>query len=103
MMENLRATDPEFMERFEHFAFDEAVNEPGQELEPVTRHMAILAALLGCQGMDAFREELPAALDAGVTPVMAKEIIYQAVDYLGIGRVLPFLKAANEILTRRGV
>ena len=103
MMENLRATDPEFMERFEHFAFDEAVNEPGQELEPVTRHMAILAALLGCQGMDAFREELPAALDAGVTPVMAKEIVYQAVDYLGIGRVLPFLKAANEILTRRGV
>ena len=103
MMENLRAADPEFMERFEHFAFDEAVNEPGQELEPVTRHMAILAALLGCQGMDAFREELPAALDAGVTPVMAKEIVYQAVDYLGIGRVLPILKAANEILTRRGV
>lgn len=103
MLENLRATDPEFMERLEHFAFDEVVNEPGQELTPVTRHMAILAALLGCQGIDAFREELPAALDAGVTPVMAKELVYQAVDYLGIGRVLPFLKAANEILTQRGV
>ncbi len=68
MMNNYRATDPEFMERFEHFAFDEVVNEPGQELEPVTRHMAILASLLGCQGIDAFREELPDALDAGVTP-----------------------------------
>ena len=103
MMNSYRTTDPEFMERFEHFAFDEAVNEPGQELEPVTRHMAILAALLGCQGIDAFREELPDALNAGVTPVMVKEIVYQAVDYLGIGRVLPFLEAANEILTQRGV
>ena len=46
---------------------------------------------------------LPAALDAGVTPVMVKEIVYQAVVYLGIGRVLPFLKCTNEILTQRGV
>mgnify|MGYP000234784995 CR=1 FL=1 len=34
---------------------------------------------------------------------MLKEVIYQAVDYLGIGRVRPFLDAANEILTSRGV
>ena len=51
MMNNYRATDPEFMERFEHFAFDEVVNEPGQELEPVTRHMAILASLLAAKGL----------------------------------------------------
>ena len=103
MMKNYWETDPEFMERFDHFAFDEVVNEKDQSLEPITRHMAILATLLGCQGIDAFKEELPDALDAGVTPVMAKEIVYQATDYLGIGRVLPFLKATNEILTNRGV
>ena len=97
MMEYLRETDPEFMERFEHFAFDEAVNESGQELDPVERHMAILATLLGCQGKELFKEELPAAIDAGVTPVMAKEIVYQAVDYLGIGRVRPFLDITNEV------
>ena len=102
MMENYYQTDPEFMERFAHFAFDEVVNEPGQELDPVTRHMAILATLLGCQGLDAFRELLPAALEAGVTPVMVKEIVYQAVDYLGIGRVLPFLQATNELLDPAG-
>ncbi len=100
---NFYETDPEFMERLEHFAFDEVVNEEGQQLDETTRHMAILAALLGCQGIDAFRLELPRALDAGVTPVMAKEIVYQAVDYLGIGRVLPFLTAVSEILTERGV
>ena len=102
-MINYHETDPEFMERFEHFAFDEVINEPGQQLDDVTRHMAILATLLGCQGTDMFRQALPCALDAGVTPVMAKEIVYQAVDYLGIGRVFPFLRITNEVLTDRGV
>ena len=103
MMKNYRETDPEFVERVEHFAFDEVVNEPGQQLDEVTRHMVILATLLGCQGTDVFRQELPQALDAGVTPVMAKEIVYQAVDYLGMGRVLPFLDITNEVLTARGM
>lgn len=103
MRRDLRETDPEFMERLEQFAFSEVVNEEGQQLEETTRHMAILAALLGCQGIEEFKLVLPRALDSGVTPVMAKEIIYQAVDYLGIGRVLPFLDAANEILTERGI
>lgn len=102
-MKNYRETDPEFAERFEQFAFEEVVNEPGQQLDEVTRHMAILAALLGCQGTEAFRLELPCALDAGITPVMAKEIVYQAVDYLGIGRVMPFLDITNEVLSSRGV
>lgn len=100
---NYRETDPEFAERFEHFAFEEVVNEEGQQLDDMTRNMAILAALLGCQGVDEFRLALPRALDQGLTPVMVKEIVYQAVDYLGIGRVLPFLNATNEILTERGV
>ena len=102
-MFDFRKNDPEFAERFEHFALEEVVNEPGQQLDPVTRHLAILATLLGCQGIDAFREELPVALDAGVTPVMAKEVVYQGVDYLGIGRVFPFLQAANEIFQERGI
>lgn len=102
-MKNYRETDPEFAERFEQFAFDEVVNEPGQQLDEVTRHMAILATLLGCQGTEAFHLELPCALDAGITPVMAKEIVYQAVDYLGIGRVLPFLDITNEVLSSRGI
>lgn len=102
-MSSYYETDPEFMERFEHFAFDEVVNEEGQQLDDITRHMAITATLLGCQGIDEFRLEVPRALDAGLSPVMLKEVIYQAVDYLGIGRVRPFLDAANEILTSRGV
>ena len=97
----LAETDPEFVERFSNFAFDEVVNSG--ELDGKTRFLAILATLLGCQGIDGFRVMLPAALNFGVTPVEAKEVVYQAVAYLGIGRVLPFLNAANEIFRARGV
>jgi 4-carboxymuconolactone decarboxylase len=94
-------TDPEFIERFDNFAFDEVVNQ--DDLDDRTRMMAILATLLGCQGIDEYRAMLPAALNFGVTPVEVKEIVYQAVAYLGIGRVFPFLKATNEILEARGI
>ena len=96
-------TDPEFIERFDNFVFDEVINQPGQGLDDKTRFLAILAALLGCQGIDEFRCLLPAALNFGVTPVEVKEVVYQAVAYLGIGRVFPFLKVTNEVLEARGV
>ena len=96
----LQKTDPEFMERLRHFAFDEVVKEENQQLDAPTRYLAILAALIGCGGVDAFREMLPAALENSVTPVMVKETIYQAADYLGYGRMLPFLNATNEIFAQ---
>jgi len=96
-------TDPEFIERFDNFAFDEVINQPGQGLDDKTRFLAILATLLGCQGIDEYEAMLPAALNFGVTPVEVKETVYQAVAYLGIGRVRPFLKVTNQVLTDRGV
>ena len=59
----LLETDPEFMERFEHFAFSEVVNET--KLDDKIGFMAVLAALLGCQGEEAFRELLSAAVNIG--------------------------------------
>lgn len=103
---NFGETDPEFVEFFSSFAFDEVVNMPdigGMEVDGRTRHMAILATLLGCQGIDEFKAMLPAAMNFGVTPVEIKEITYQAVAYLGIGRVFPFLKAVNEFLESKGI
>lgn len=97
----LLETDPEFIERFDNFAFDEVVNS--DDLDDRTRMTAILAALIGCQGIDEDRAMLPAAFNFGVAPVEAKEIVYQAAAYLGIGRVFPFLKATNEVLAARGI
>ena len=63
-----RRLDPEFSERMEAF-LQEVRSEPGQELPARTRSLAVLAALLGCQGLDEFRRALPEALEAGLAPV----------------------------------
>lgn len=105
-MENrlgLQNTDPEFSERAEYFAFDEVVNEPGMELDEKTRNIAILAALMGSQAIELYKVVLDQALEGAVTPVEAKEIAYQACDYLGLGKAYPFIQAVNEVLEKKGI
>lgn len=48
-------TDAQFMERFENFAFKEVVEEESVALETNTRYLAILASLVGSQGLDAYK------------------------------------------------
>lgn len=99
----LYKNDPEFMERFEYFAENEVIHEPGQELDETTRYLTILASLLGCQGQEAFKWVVSKALDANIDPVMIKEVVYQSCDYLGFGKTLPFLGLLNEELTKRSI
>ena len=94
-------TDPEFIDLFDNFAFDEVVQS--DDLDDVTRFMIILAYLLGCQGLDAFEQMAQAALNFGMRPAQLREVVYQATAYLGMGRVLPFIKAMDEILAQRGI
>ena len=100
---NLHKTDPEFLERFAYFAFDEVKNEENQQLDEKTRYLVILSTLIGCGGVEAYKEMLSKALENGITPIAAKEIVYQATDYLGYGRMLSFLNVTNEVLMARGV
>lgn len=97
----LAVTDPELIEVFDNFAFDEVLRHSRLDLR--TRLMVQLAALIGCQALSEYRVMLGAALTAGVTPVEAREIVYQAVLYAGMGKVFDFLHATNEILSGRGV
>lgn len=94
-------TDPEFIERFDNFTFDEVVNH--SQLDEKTWWLAILSTLIGCQGIDEYKALLPTSFHFGLTPVEVKEMVYQATAYLGIGRVFPFLKATNEIFTELGI
>ena len=97
----LSRTDPDLVEYFDNFAFDEVVSHT--RLAPRLRLMVQLAALIGCQGRAEYEVILGAALANGVTPTEAKEIVYHAVAYLGVGRVLDFLTITNDVLTERGV
>lgn len=56
-------TDPEVIERFDNFAFDEVIAQVN--LGDETRYLGWLATLLGCQGIDEYRAMLPAALRCG--------------------------------------
>ncbi|WP_080800571.1 carboxymuconolactone decarboxylase family protein [Arabiibacter massiliensis] len=95
----LSSTDPEFVEHYDRFAF--GVVPASDDLDDRTRLMAIMAALIGCQGLDMFKAMTKGALNVGVTPVEAKEIVYQSTAYVGMGRMLPYLYAVNELLDHR--
>jgi len=65
--------------------------------------MVQLAAIIASHAVNEFGAMLGAALTVGVTPVEIKEILYQAVPYIGMARVFDFLQVTNDILVQRGV
>ncbi len=97
----LKVTDPELIEVFDNLAFDEVLRYGG--LDSRTRLMVQLAAIIASQAVNEYRAMLGAALNVGVAPVEVKEIVYQAVPYVGLAKVFDFLHATNEVLTERGV
>jgi len=96
----LAVTDPELIETFDNFAFDEVLRHGNLDVR--TRLMVQLAAMIACQALREYRVMAGAALTVGVTPVEIKEILYQAVPYVGMAKVFDFIHATNEVLTERG-
>src|SRR5512136_808384 len=97
----LMVTDPELIEVFDNFAFDEVLGYGS--LDTRTRLMVILASMIASQAVAEYRVMLGGALNVGVTPVEVKEIVYQAVPYVGMAKVYDFILATNEILESRGI
>jgi 4-carboxymuconolactone decarboxylase len=97
----LSVTDPELIEVYDNVAFDEILRH--SSLDPRTRLMVQLASLIACQALSEYRVMLGAALTVGVTPVEVKEIVYQAVPYVGMAKVFDFIHTTNDVLTERGV
>lgn len=95
-LSTLARTDPEFIEIFDNVAFDEVLSYG--LLDARTRLMTQLAAIIACQALSVFRTLAVAALDIGVSPVEMKEIVYQAVPYVGLGFV-PFSPLGKGFLT----
>ncbi len=97
----LDATDPELAAIFRNFAAGE-VQRYGN-LDVKTRMMVTLASNLASQAQAQYRITLNDALDAGITPVEIKEILYQAVPYAGMGKAMDFIGITNEVLREHGV
>lgn len=97
----LKVTDPELIEVFDNFAFDEVIAL--SKLDTKTRVMLILASIIGSQALSEYKIMAGAALNVGVTPVELKEIVYQSVAYVGMAKAFDFVHATNEVLTGRGI
>jgi len=97
----LQVTDPELVEIFDNWAFDEVMRDA--PLEAKVRLMVQLAAIIACQANNEYRVMLGAALEVGVTPVQIKEIVYQAVPYVGMAKVFDFIHTTNDVLKSRGI
>jgi 4-carboxymuconolactone decarboxylase len=97
----LKVTDPELIDVFDNFAFDEVLSYGN--LDTKTRLMVILASLIAQQTLSEYKVMLVGALNVGVTPVEVKEIVYQSVPYVGIAKAFDFIHATNVILESRGI
>ncbi len=65
--------------------------------------MVILSSLIACQALAEYKVMLGGALNMGFTPLEVKEIVYQAVPYVGMAKVVDFIHATNEVLEGRGI
>jgi 4-carboxymuconolactone decarboxylase len=96
-----KQTDPELIEVFDNFAFDEVVNQGN--IDTRTRVMVIMASTIASQALSEYKMFVNAALNVGITPIEVKEILYQSVPYVGIAKVLDFIYATNEIFKERHI
>jgi 4-carboxymuconolactone decarboxylase len=97
----LKVTDPELIEVFDNFAFDEVIAH--SKLDTKTRVILILGSIIGSHAVSEFKIMVTAALNVGVSPIEVKEMVYQSVPYVGMARAFDFVHATNEVLTERGI
>lgn len=96
-----RSTDPDLIEVFDNFAFDEVLKHG--KLDTKTRIMVIMASTIAQHTVHEYNMMLRAALANGVTPVEIKEILYHAVPYAGIAKVVDFIGVTNDFMTLNGI
>lgn len=96
-----KQTDPELIEIFDNFAFDEVISHDTMDVK--TRTLLIMASTIGSQALTEYKMFVNAALNVGVSPIEIKEVLYQSVPYVGISKVIDFIHVTNEIFTERNI
>lgn len=94
-------TDPELIEIFDNWAFDEVIAQ--RNIDVKTRTMMIMGSCIAQGALTEYKMFVQAALNVGVSPVEIKEVLYQSVAYVGIAKVIDFIYATNSILEERGI
>ena len=93
--------DLEFFTNYANFAFDEVFTH--SNLDENERLLIILASLTAVPAKEEFETMLKAALNAKVSPIAIKEVIYQATPYVGMAKVADILSITNKVFKQRGI
>ena len=98
----LALNDPELAAIFSHFLQNDVLKNSAA-LDAKTRAMVTLASCIAQHALGEYENQLPSALAAGVSPAELKEVLYQAVPYVGMAKVRDFVPATYEFLAKNGV
>jgi len=96
-----KQTDPELIEVFDNFAFDEVYKNSAIDLK--TRILATLASTIATQSLSEYKMFIDAAISNNISPIEIKEVLYQAIPYIGISKVLDFIYTTNEIFKDKDI
>ena len=97
----LQGTDPEFIENFDNFAFDQVLSN--STLDDRSRMLITLASLIANRSLAEYKIMLVGAMNLGVTPVEMKEVLYQSLAYVGLAVSFGFFEATNSFLREKGI
>ena len=100
-MNSFNTTDPELAALWNNFMNADVL--PYGSLEGKTRALVLFAGHVAAGSINEYKMLLAQALDNGVSPVEAKEAIYQTIPYAGMAKAYDFLTATNEVLQSRGI
>ena len=95
--------DPELTAIFDNFAYDESLTLTEGPVLEKTRVMCILASTIGCGSKLEFRNYVDACLNVGVKPREIREVVYQAMPYVGFNYVIDLLPIMNEVFENNDI
>jgi 4-carboxymuconolactone decarboxylase len=91
----LAVTDPELIEAFDNFAFDEVLRHG--DLDTRTRLMVELASMITSQALREYRVMLGAALNVGNDRARLIDVLTQLLPFIGYPRTFNALRAVDEV------
>lgn len=100
MIEDTNSIELEFEEIFSHFLSE--VEKESKAISSKDKALAILASLIATQS-GFYKEFLRDSLKADLSPIEAREVLYQSVAYVGFGKAYEFFNLTNEVFKKEGV
>ncbi|WP_188118081.1 carboxymuconolactone decarboxylase family protein [Methanobrevibacter millerae] len=96
----LRKNDPDFFEIFNSFNNREILEYVS--ISKRTRFIITLATLIANTSKEKYAIAVRDALEV-MSPIEIKEVLYQSVAYVGIGKTFELFEVTNDVLAKNGV